>query len=123
MSKRSEVSHAGEPSGAVAERLASVACRLGVTGEDLDELVHQLHSKTASQAYNDGEGPADDDEAYKQLHHAAEVAASEVNNGGLASQVRWLVEQLGEEETRDAVVAAADAARPAARRQTPAGVR
>lgn len=84
-----------EPNAWAAQQLHGLAQELGVGESDLDELVHELHSETASQAYNDGQGPADEEQAHEDLHRAAEVAASEVNNNGLAAQVRCLVDQLG----------------------------
>jgi hypothetical protein len=55
-----------------AARLIQEAGKLGVQPEDLDDAVHD----------------------------AANVPASEINNGGLDNQIPFLVEELGTEETQ-----------------------
>jgi hypothetical protein len=97
-----------EPTVWVTQRLIGLTDSLGVCEGDLDELVHELHGETASQAYNDGEGPADAPQAHDELHDAAEAAASQINNGGVEAQVRFLVEQLGESDTEARIRAVAE---------------
>ena len=53
------------------DRPTTLVTDLGLSDEDLDEIVHEVASKTAS----------------------------DVNNGGVSSQIEYLVAQLGEEET------------------------
>jgi hypothetical protein len=93
---------------AATQRLTGLAESLGVSEVALDELVHELHSETASQAYNDGDGPADEEQAHDELHSAAEEVASDINNSGLGAQVRFLVEQLGESDTEARIRALAE---------------
>jgi hypothetical protein len=97
-----------EPVAWVTQRLTGLAESFGVSEVDLDELVHELHSETASQAYNDGDGPADEEQAHDELHSAAEDAASDINNSGLEAQVRFLVEQLGESDAEAHIRALAE---------------
>jgi len=60
---------------APAKPLVQLAASLGLTDEDLDEIVHDVAAKTAS----------------------------DVNNGGIPRQVDYLVRQLGEEGTERAL--------------------
>ncbi|HET6286486.1 MAG TPA: hypothetical protein VFG15_07015 [Amycolatopsis sp.] len=77
-----------DPADAAQARLSTLAEQLGVDSEDLDEVVHEIISKVASDA----------------------------NNGGLDSQIEALLQHLSpdevEQEVRDAVSPPATAAVP-----------
>lgn len=65
----------------------------------LDELVHEVRGREASQAYNDGDrDDLDDDDAHEELHDAADGAAAETNNSGRWEQVSYLLDQYGERD-------------------------
>lgn len=73
--------------------LLALADALGLTDVDLDESVHQLRSEAASQAVNDG---AD----YDETHDSASLDASAINNGGIESQIGFLLSSCGAEWVR-----------------------
>nr|BEK71365.1 hypothetical protein KPHV_85920 [Kitasatospora purpeofusca] len=92
------LSTAGEQA---AERLLALAHELQVEAVDLDEAVHDAaasYGSTARQSVEDENDPLIDgiyDEAGRQ--------AAEVNNGGLPSQVHYLVIQYGTDRAEEII--------------------
>lgn len=83
---------------------------LGLDPRDVDELVYDASSQGASDAYNGGAQPdLSDGAAYEELHGTADHEASEINNGGLPAQVRFLHEQFGATAARGLLDRAASA--------------
>lgn len=89
---------------------------------DLDETIYDLEHKDAADAYNTGEGSADerppsgesavidgefDEGAYERLHGDADERAAVVNSGGVHAQVERMVLAWGPEHTRRALDALA----------------
>lgn len=72
-------SSAATPPARAEQRLAALAEQLGLDMLDLYDVVHDLHSKPASQ----------------------------INNNGLGAQIRYLLDQLGETETEQVIREAA----------------
>jgi hypothetical protein len=95
---------AGQPT------VAELTDELRAAGGDdymLDDLVHDLAGRAASHRYNNDLDLSDrtDDEAFDEIHDDAEAGASNINNGGFASQIAFIREQLGDEA--DAAIRAA----------------
>ncbi|SEM77577.1 hypothetical protein [Streptacidiphilus jiangxiensis] len=80
-----------------ADRLVALAEELGLEETDLDEAVHDAASHYASDSSND-QGAADLPLG-EALHEVAGLRAAEINNGGLDSQIHYLVGQYGTKET------------------------
>lgn len=76
--------------------LLAAAVAHGLDPLELDELVLDCVHRSASARFNAGE-PAglSDVEAFDAVHDDADALASQVNAGGLASQVPFLVAELG----------------------------
>jgi len=72
----------------------------GADDDKLDEIVYDASSRAASHRYNSGDDLADvdDDEAFDEAHDQSDHLASEINNGGFEAQVKYLREQLGDDE-------------------------
>ncbi|MFF9786345.1 hypothetical protein [Streptomyces nigrescens] len=83
-----------------AGRLLELAEDLEVDPTDLFDAVHEAASHYASRACNDS-GAVDDDEAADELYDEAGRQAADLNNGGLPSQVRYLVAHYGAERTEE----------------------
>ncbi len=81
------------------DRLETFCHNHRVTCEDLDELVHEVASRQASKANNRRENASQDEETDETFSEHA----SRINNEGLSSQLRFLVENLGETEARRAL--------------------
>ena len=97
--------------GAIVDELVGMLTRAGAADTVLDDMVLDCFDQTASDRYNqDSELPEDDDEAFEEAHGDAETTASEVNNGGFSSQVAFLIAELGADQARRDVRAAASAA-------------
>lgn len=79
-----------------ADRLVALIAELKVDEIDLDDLVHDTASRRASDDFNNGE-------AHDAVHGDQEEIASEVNNGGVRDQARFLIDRLGEAEAFAAV--------------------
>lgn len=74
------------------DALRTLAAQLGLTDSDLDDTVYELTNSGAAERYNDGALPdLDDDDAYNELHDTADAEASDINNGGLHSQLAYLL--------------------------------
>lgn len=74
----------------ITESVAALIAR-GISSEDLDETIYDIFCEKTSIAYNhcaDGEDILD----------AAEVEASDINNGGMESQVEAIFEHCGIED-------------------------
>ncbi len=84
---------------AVLERLVALAERLGLQPEHLDDLVHDLADEQATASVNAGEGVATGDflEDADAVHDLLSQDASAINNGGLRSQIAFMVDQAGPE--------------------------
>jgi hypothetical protein len=85
-----------------ADRLVTLAQSLGVDGIDLFEAVHDAASRYASDECNNT-GAVDDDDAADEVYDEAGHGAAEINNGGLDSQVPYLVSQYGAAEAEEVI--------------------
>lgn len=76
-----------------------------------DLIVKELLAKMAAAAYtHDGELHGVPDDHFDHIvHDCASNTASDINNGGFEAQLRFMLEEWGEEETRKAVDEAIDA--------------
>lgn len=90
----------------VVDRLLGLTRELGVKEVDLDEHVYDCVGNHRADAYNSGEGSGDDQEAFEGLAAEADDLASEINNGGLEEQLRFLARELGEEQVTELLRAA-----------------
>lgn len=95
------------------ERLTALAAELGVDPTDVDDAVHEVTDQIASDMVNGSDDDIED--AQDRYYGEMDAHASSINNGGVPSQVEFLVDQLGPERT-EAVLreCAAAAARNAA---------
>lgn len=75
------------------DKLVKLAERLGLQPVDLDELVHDLAQELGLDRLNALEDPADQDGHISEQ----ESTASAINNGGLDSQIEFLMEHNGQE--------------------------
>lgn len=66
-----------------------------LTEDDLDELVHDACSNTASNKVNGDRDGLDFWDAYDQFHDDAEQRASNINNSGTSGQLRFLAAFYG----------------------------
>lgn len=79
------------------KRLTSLATELSVDPVDLDDAVRDVTDQMASGLVNESGGDIED--AQDQHYGEMDAYAAGINNGGLHSQVSFLVEQLGPERT------------------------
>lgn len=79
-------------------RLVAVAHSLGLSEEDLDDHVYDVFDHKAAADWNEGVGE-DSPEGCFDLHDDYSKTASEINNGGLESQLRCLLDFHGTEAT------------------------
>jgi hypothetical protein len=85
----------------LAATLADEARAAVLDETDFDEHVYDRCNDRGATAYNNGEGEQGSDDAdYDQLHDSADASASEINNGGLYSQMLFLLNELGEPSVR-----------------------
>lgn len=71
--------------------LVAVAEQRGIRDEDLDDKVHDICQELVQSRVNE----TDNDQEQENVISDAEGTASEVNNGGLASQLLFLLGNLG----------------------------
>ncbi|OEV13796.1 hypothetical protein [Streptomyces nanshensis] len=79
-------------------RLLALAESIPVDPADLDEDVHDAAARYASDECNDS-AAVDNDEAADECYDEAGHQAAKINNGGLSSQVPYLVAQYGATRT------------------------
>ncbi|MEU6462198.1 hypothetical protein [Streptomyces sp. NPDC046976] len=89
-----------EPSPVVTEEEAeALVAEFGIGEGDLDEAVYEAANEDGADEYNGGAHPElSDDDAYEEVHGAADVRASSVNNQGATAQVQFLAECCGNAE-------------------------
>lgn len=81
-----------EPRGGVEDTKITISKRESSTDEDIGRLLDTLIVKNANEECLD-----------EAVHNAASAAASTVNNQGMEGQLRYLLEELGLDETRKIV--------------------
>ena len=86
----------------VADGLLALAESLGVDPIDLDEAVHEAAARYASDECN-STGAVDDDEAAHEVYEDAGRQGADINNGGLGSQVPYLVAQYGGDQAEQLI--------------------
>jgi hypothetical protein len=96
---------AGAPaleSSAVVVGLVAACEAAGLSALDLDDIVHDIADDEAAERYNSGAdpAPADDCAHAGALHDMLSRDATDVNNGGLASQIAYLIAALGRSQTK-----------------------
>ncbi|MFI8091526.1 hypothetical protein ACIF9R_24935 [Streptomyces sp. NPDC086080] len=86
-----------EPPPVISEEDAeALVAEFGIGEGDLDEAVYDAANEDGADEYNGGAHPElSDDDAYEEVHGAADVRASSVNNQGAAAQVQFLAEFCG----------------------------
>ncbi|GHH31441.1 hypothetical protein [Streptomyces rubradiris] len=86
-----------EPPAVITEEDAeALVAEFGIGEGDLDEAVYDAANEDGADEYNGGAHPElSDDDAYKEVHNAADVRASSVNNQGATAQVQFLAEFCG----------------------------
>ncbi|CAL9677560.1 hypothetical protein SUDANB95_07885 (plasmid) [Actinosynnema sp. ALI-1.44] len=89
-----------EPRERTLDRLEALVERLGLTSADhLDELVYDLVNDHATDQINGGGLPElDFDQAYEELHDAADARASAINNQCPRDQLAVLLAAYGEDD-------------------------
>jgi hypothetical protein len=78
------------------EQIENVAIELGLDAEDLDEVVHDLAQEVALDELNTLEKQDDQEEHVSER----EAFASDINNGGLADQIEFLLQHNSADEVR-----------------------
>ncbi len=78
------------------EELLSLCRQKNLTGEDLDELVHEAAAQHAMPAVNEETRPKGQD----QILDNADASASSINNEGIEAQMKFLVQHYGEDQAR-----------------------
>ena len=73
------------------EALSEICRQRRLTGEDLDELVHEAAAQEVLPRLN--EKP--DDDIQEAILEEAGKAAAGINNGGVDAQISYLVKQYG----------------------------
>ncbi|MFE4582372.1 hypothetical protein [Streptomyces chartreusis] len=83
-----------EPTPVVSEEEArALVAEFGIGEGDLDEAVYDAANEDGADEYNGGAHPElSDDDAYEEVHDAADARASSVNNQGATAQVQFLAE-------------------------------
>jgi hypothetical protein len=81
------------------DELVELAESLGVEPEDLDVIVHEVAQDCSLGELNS----TDDEDEQEEIISGSEGRASTINNGGLESQLEFLVERWGEDEVRAAL--------------------
>ncbi|MFI1530644.1 hypothetical protein [Streptomyces griseus] len=86
-----------EPTAVISEEEAdALVAEFGIGEGDLDEAVYDAANEDGADEYNGGAHPElSDDDAYEEVHGAADVQASSVNNQGAVGQVQFLGELCG----------------------------
>ncbi|MCG8971834.1 hypothetical protein [Streptomyces sp. CL12-4] len=86
-----------EPPAVISEEEAdALVAEFGIGEGDLDEAVYEAANEGAADEYNGGAHPElSDDDAYEEVHGAADVRASDVNNQGAVGQVQFLADLCG----------------------------
>jgi len=89
-------------SSAVVVGLVSACEAAGLSALDLDEIVHDIADDEAAERYNSGAGPTIADACLDAgaVHDMLSRDAADVNNGGLASQIAYLIAALGRSQTK-----------------------
>jgi len=74
----------------------------GLSALDLDEIVQDIADDEAAERYSSGAGPTIADACVDAgtVHDMLSRDAAEVNNGGLASQIAYLIAALGRSQTK-----------------------
>ncbi|MEV8344490.1 hypothetical protein [Streptomyces niveus] len=81
------------------EEAEALVVEFGIGEGDLDEAVYDAANEDGADEYNGGAHPGlGDDDAYEEVHGAADVRASSVNNQGAAAQVQFLAAVCGNVE-------------------------
>jgi hypothetical protein len=78
--------------------LIALAADLRLPEDALDDVVRDLTDRAASAAVNDDPRP-DITDAQDDHYGTWDAVAADVNNGGHAAQIQFLVDQLGAEQT------------------------
>ena len=86
-------------------RLLSLVVSLGLEEDALDDAVYDCAQEESLGSLNAEEDP----EEQETIIGESESRASEINNGGFESQIEYLLENSGYEETERLLRAAADA--------------
>jgi hypothetical protein len=86
-----------EPSAVISEEEAeALVAEFGIGEGDLDEAVYDAANEYGADEYNDGAHPElSEDDAYDEVHDAADERASSVNNHGVTAQVQFLGDFCG----------------------------
>jgi hypothetical protein len=86
---------------AVVVGLVTACEAAGLSALDLEEIVHDIADDEAAERCNSGAGPTTADAcADAGAAHMLSREAAEVNNGGLASQIAYLIVALGRSQTK-----------------------
>jgi hypothetical protein len=74
----------------------------GLSSLNLDEIVHDIADDEAAERHNSGAGPTTVDTCADAgaAHDLLSRDAVNVNNGGLASQIAYLIAALGRSQTK-----------------------